>query len=77
MLASGRPPVPSVPIAGMTYFDPYVVEWLTGSDGQQLAETSVSDLEQLNAALSADYAGFGASVADVSGAFSATDLTDS
>jgi lysophospholipase L1-like esterase len=67
---------PSVPIAGMTYFDPYVVEWLTGSAGQQLAETSVSDLERLNAALSADYAGFGASVADVSGAFSATDLTD-
>ncbi|MGH9008084.1 MAG: neocarzinostatin apoprotein domain-containing protein [Acidimicrobiales bacterium] len=67
---------PSVPIAGMTYFDPYVVEWLTGSAGQQLAKTSVSDLERLNAALSADYAGFGASVADVSGAFSANDLTD-
>ncbi len=67
---------PSVPIAGMTYFDPYVVEWLAGSAGQQLAETSVSDLEQLNAALSAAYVGFGAKVADVAGAFSSTDLAD-
>ncbi len=67
---------PSVPIAGMTYFDPYVVEWLAGSAGQQIAETSVSDLQRLNAALSSDYAGFGASVADVDGAFSSTDLND-
>lgn len=67
---------PSVPIAGMTYFDPYVVEWLTGTAGQQLAATSVGDLERLNAALSADYSGFGASVADVAGAFSSTDLSD-
>jgi LPXTG-motif cell wall-anchored protein len=66
----------SVPIAGMTYFDPYVVEWLTGPAGQQLAAASVTDLERLDAALSTDYAGFGASVADVAGAFSSTDLTD-
>jgi lysophospholipase L1-like esterase len=67
---------PSVPIAGMTYFDPYVVEWLTGAAGQQLAATSIGDLERFNAALSADYSGFGAAVADVAGAFSSSDLSD-
>jgi len=67
---------PSVPIAGMTYFDPFVVEWLTGADGQAAAQTSIADLGQLNATLIDAYGSFGAVVADVSGAFSASDLTD-
>ena len=66
----------SVPIAGMTYYDPFVIEWLTGADGQAAAQTSLSDLEQLNAALSTAYASFGARVADVAGAFSTTDFSD-
>ncbi|MGH9047349.1 MAG: SGNH/GDSL hydrolase family protein, partial [Acidimicrobiales bacterium] len=67
---------PSVPIIGMTYFDPFVVEWLSGSSGHTAAETSVNDLGQLNAALSSTYSSFGARVADVAGAFSTTDFTD-
>jgi lysophospholipase L1-like esterase len=67
---------PSVPIAGMTYFDPFVIEWLTGSSGQQLAEASVADLQQFNASLSAGFATFGAAVADTAGAFSITDFSD-
>ena len=34
---------PSVPIVGMTVPDPFVVEWLNGASGQQLAQ-AVSDL---------------------------------
>lgn len=67
---------PSVPIVGMTYYDPFVVEWLSGADGQAAAQASVGDLEQLNSALSAGYASFGARVADVQDAFFATDFTD-
>jgi lysophospholipase L1-like esterase len=67
---------PSVPIAGMNYFDPFVIEWLTGSSGQQVAQQSVADLQELNSALAAGYASFGAPVADVADTFSSSDFTD-
>src|SRR5579875_324782 len=66
----------SVPIAGMTYFDPFVVEWLAGPAGEQEAVDSVQALDQLNTTLEDTYRAFGAVVADVAGAFSSTDLTD-
>jgi len=67
---------PSVPIAGMTFYNPELVQWLNGASGQQQALDSVPLFDRLNAALSATYAGFGASVADVAGAFSSDDFTD-
>ncbi len=67
---------PSVPIVGMTYYDPFVVEWLSGPAGQAAAQSSVADLEQLNAALERAYASFGARVADAQDAFFSTDFGD-
>jgi len=67
---------PSVPIVGMNYFDPFVIEWLTGSSGQELAQQSVADLAEFNSALAAGYASFGAPVADVADTFSSSDFTD-
>jgi lysophospholipase L1-like esterase len=66
----------SVPIAGMTYFDPFVVAWLNGPAGEQEAVASVQALDELNTTLTAAYGRFGAVVADVAGAFSSTDLGD-
>ncbi len=67
---------PSVPIVGMTYYDPFVVEWLAGPDGQAAAKSSVADLEQLNAPLASAYGSFGARVADAQDAFFSTDFAD-
>jgi lysophospholipase L1-like esterase len=66
----------SLPIAGMTYFDPFVVAWLNGPAGEQEAVASVQALKELNTTLTGAYGRFGAVVADVAGAFSSTDLRD-
>jgi len=67
---------PSVPIVGMTLNDPYVVEWLLGASGQQVAQESVTDYEMYNYEMAATYASYGAEIADVAGTFSSYDLTD-
>ncbi len=67
---------PSVPIVGMTVPDPFVVEWLNGASGQQVAQESVTWYQMLNQALSATYASFGDPVADAAATFSSYDLTD-
>ncbi|MGH9043731.1 MAG: GDSL-type esterase/lipase family protein [Acidimicrobiales bacterium] len=67
---------PGVPIFGMTYYDPFVVDWLAGGAGVSESEQSVGDLETFNAALSSAYESFGASVADVFGAFQASDFAE-
>ncbi len=53
----------TVPIVGLTYYDPYLADWLNGAGGQQAARASVPLLEQLNSALSAAYASDGVTVA--------------
>jgi len=45
----------STPVLGMSYYDPFLAEWLLGSDGQNLAEESIGLLEELNGTLTADY----------------------
>jgi lysophospholipase L1-like esterase len=65
-----------VPIVGMTYYDPFLVEWLDGTAGQAAATASVAALDQFDAALAATYTGSGAAVADVAGAFFTDDFTD-
>ena len=67
---------PSVPIVGMTLYDPFVVEWLTGAAGQQFAQESATDYQAYNYELAATYASYGAKVADVAGTFSSYDFTD-
>ncbi len=53
----------TVPIVGMTYYDPYLAFWLDGTSGEQQARMSVPLLEQLNDALSSVYARDGVTVA--------------
>jgi lysophospholipase L1-like esterase len=66
---------PSVPIVGMTIYDPFLGLWLTGPDGQALARLSVSDaIVPINRLLTGLYAAAGSPVADVEGAFSTTDF---
>ncbi len=66
---------PSVPIVGMTYYDPYLGDWMARGADRAIAVGSVSYLAALNALLTRTYRAAGASVADVQGAFDSTDLT--
>jgi len=65
-----------VPIVGMSYYDPFLAAWLTGPDGQTLAEESVQLTVQYNDLLDSIYAAAGSPVADVQGTFATTDFTD-
>jgi lysophospholipase L1-like esterase len=66
---------PSVPIAGMTIYDAFLVRWLEGIEGQGVARASVWDaFVPINARLSEIYHAAGLRVADVEGAFATTDF---
>ncbi len=67
---------PSVPIAAMNYFDPFLIYWLDGPAGQTRAQNSVAGIGVLNAHLASDYAAFRVPVADVATSFSVTDFSD-
>lgn len=61
------------PIIGMTYYDPELANWLTGTAaGRTLAKDSITLAGAFNSLLSGVYAKFGAKVADVSAAFHTT-----
>jgi lysophospholipase L1-like esterase len=55
------------PIAGMSYWDPFLGFWITGPDGEARARTSNQAMQALNAGLVSAYRGQGALVADVAG----------
>jgi hypothetical protein len=63
--ADGRKPIS----VGMTYYDPFLSEWLSGTTGQAVATLSVTLAYGLNAELGAAYLAAGFRVADVGGAF--------
>jgi len=65
-----------VRIIGMTYYDPELADWLTGSAGQAFARLSVDLVSGYNDYLASVYRKFGASVAGVFGAFHTADFTD-
>lgn len=58
---------PGVPIAGMSYWDPFLGFWITGPEGEARARTSNQAMQVLNAGLVSKYRGEGALVADVAG----------
>lgn len=64
---------PGVPIYGMTYYDPFLASWLTGSAGQSAATQSVAGTDQLNAVLTQAYGSVGASTVDVTDPFATDD----
>ena len=67
----------TVPIVGMTYYDPYLAFWLNGTSGQQQAHESVKLVKQLNGVLQSDYAEDGVSVASAFKQFDTTDFKSS
>ncbi len=66
---------PSVPIVGMTYYDPYLGDWLAGGSARSTATGSVAYLLTLNNLLAKTYEAAGDRVADVQDAFQSTDLS--
>jgi len=67
---------PRVTFVGMNYYDPFLAEWLTGAQGQTLAEESVGLSTTFNNVLQQAYAAHNVKVADVAGAFRTADFTD-
>lgn len=68
--ASGRLPRS----IGMNYYDPFLQQWLNGPQGQVVAAASVTLLEGINTAESAEYVLYGWRVADVATAFHSLDF---
>jgi lysophospholipase L1-like esterase len=57
---------------GMSYYDPFLADWLTGTQGQTVALASLTALIGLNNAEQLSYTGGGFGFADVFGAFKST-----
>jgi lysophospholipase L1-like esterase len=66
---------PQTRFAMMTYYDPFLEYWVTGSSGQTVAMQSLPMVDSLNAELVKDF-GPRFVVADVAKAFSTDDMTD-
>jgi lysophospholipase L1-like esterase len=60
---------PRVEIAGMTYYDPFLANFLTGQTGQQVAQLSVSLADGVNRTLTAAFRAQRLRVADLGAAF--------
>ncbi|MGB7932900.1 MAG: SGNH/GDSL hydrolase family protein [Gammaproteobacteria bacterium] len=65
------------PIVALNYYNTFLASWLTGTDGQVLAEQSALLASILNNdVLGQTYAAFSIPVADVAGAFDSDNFTD-
>lgn len=66
---------PDIPIIGMNLYNPFLANWLTGPEGQAIAQASATQLMgPVNAVITGLYAASGVPVADVAGAFSSDDF---
>lgn len=72
ILAQLRALAPHASIVVLTYYNPFLAAWLTGSSGQVLARTTTGGLQAFNAGLVAAATSVGGVGADVAGAFSST-----
>ncbi|MHB8220920.1 MAG: SGNH/GDSL hydrolase family protein, partial [Acidimicrobiales bacterium] len=68
---------PEVRFVGMTYYNPYLGNWLGGGSNRVSAVASTPYLVHLNNVLTATYAGTGVPVADVGSAMQSTDMSTS
>ena len=66
---------PSVPIVGMSYYDPYLGDWLADGTARSRATGSVPYLLTLNDLLAKTYGAAGDRIADVQDAFQSSDLS--
>lgn len=60
--------------AGMSYYDPFLANWLTGTSGQVVATASVTLLVTINAIETLEYGEHGFKTADVQTAFHTADF---
>jgi lysophospholipase L1-like esterase len=60
---------------GMTYYDPFLAEWLTGTTGQVVATASVTALIGINNTMVSEFAAYGFKVADVFTAYKSANFT--
>ncbi len=74
MLAGLHSAAPGVPVFGMTYYDPFLGDWLGGGANRALALATIPDTVALNADLISLYGRD--MTADVQGAFAVTDSTN-
>lgn len=74
-LAQLRSADPQATIVGMTYFDPDLADWFSGSAGEALAQESISLTTEFRQVLMTVYQQAGVPVADVFTAFRTTDIT--
>jgi lysophospholipase L1-like esterase len=74
MLAGVRAAAPHVPLVGMTYYNPFLGNWLAGGAARSLTLATTQGLLALNRELTSLYGG-PKKTADVQGAFKATDFT--
>jgi lysophospholipase L1-like esterase len=66
---------PSVPIVGMTLYNPFLAAWRLGPDGQAYAQFSATQLMgPVNGLLRGLFEGAGVGVADIESAFSSNDF---
>jgi lysophospholipase L1-like esterase len=66
---------PTVPIVGMTIYNPFLANWLLGPDGQAFAQASAVQLMgPVNGVLRGIFEAGGARVADIEAAFSSNDF---
>jgi lysophospholipase L1-like esterase len=75
ILAALRTADPQATIAGMTYYEPQLAEWLSGTVGRAYAVSVLPLVAAGNAALTAGYRAAHARVADVFTAFKGSDLS--
>jgi lysophospholipase L1-like esterase len=73
MLGGLRASAPHVPLFGMTYYNPFLGNWLAGGAGRSLTRATTPGLLALNHELTSLYGG-AKTTADVQGAFAATDF---
>ena len=74
MLAGLRAAAPHVPLVGMTYYNPFLGNWLAGGAARFSTLATTPGLLALNRELTSLYGG-PKKTADVQGAFKATDFT--
>jgi lysophospholipase L1-like esterase len=74
ILAGLHSAAPGVPVFGMTYYDPFLGDWLGGGASRALALATIPDTVALNADLISLYGRD--MTADVQGAFAVTDSTN-
>jgi len=66
---------PGIPIVGMTLYNPFLANWLLGSQGQAIAQASATQLMgPVNQVLRGLFVAGGARVADIEEAFSSNDF---